>query len=268
MGEFETIRLAISDGVAELTLHRPEKLNAFNAAMHEELRAAFDAIEGAAQASEPLRALTLTGAGRAFCVGQDLAERRRGPGEPPPDLGRSLRENYNPLIARIAALPLPVIAAVNGVAAGSGASLALACDLVLAARSASFLLPFARVGLVPDASATWALPRLVGMARAKGLAFLGERLGAEQAQQWGLIWQVEDDNALMPAARALARRLASQATRSFALQKRAFAASLQNDLAAQLELEASLQAEAAATDDYREGVASFLEKREPVFRGR
>lgn len=268
MQDYDTLSLAFDAGAALLTLRRPEKLNSFTVRMHQELRAAFDAIEQAVDGPQRLRALVITGAGRAFCAGQDLAERRRAPGAPPPDLGQSLRQNYNPLIGRIAALPLPVIAAVNGVAAGSGANLALACDLVIAARSASFIQPFARVGLIPDAGGTWALPRLVGMARAKGLALLGERLGAEQALQWGLIWQVVEDAELIPSALALARRLAGQATCSFALQKRAFAESLANDLAAQLELEAQLQAEAAATADYREGVASFLERREPVFGGR
>lgn len=268
MDGYETLALEIDAGVAVLTLRRPEKLNTLTVRMHEELRQAFDAIERAVEDPQRLRALVITGAGRAFCAGQDLAERRRAAGEPPPDLGQSLRRNYNPLVARIAALPLPVIAAVNGVAAGSGANLALACDIVIAARSASFIQSFCRVGLIPDAGGTWILPRLIGMARAKGLAFLGERLSAEQALQWGLIWQVVDDADLMPSALALARRLAGQATRSFALQKRAFAMSLSNGLAAQLELEAQLQAEAGATADYREGVASFLERRDPVFTGR
>jgi 2-(1,2-epoxy-1,2-dihydrophenyl)acetyl-CoA isomerase len=268
MSDYETLALQIDAQVAVLTLQRPARLNSFTEQMHAELRAAFDAIEGALQAPQALRALVITGGGRAFCAGQDLSERQRGADQPAPDLGRSLRDNYNPLIERIAALPLPVIAAVNGVAAGSGASLALACDLVLAARSATFIQSFGRVGLIPDGGGTWALPRRVGMARAKGLALLGEPLSAEQAWQWGMIWQVVDDEHLMPTALALARRLAAGATRGYALQKRALAASLQNGLGAQLELEAQLQAEASATADYREGVAAFLERRQPVFRGR
>jgi 2-(1,2-epoxy-1,2-dihydrophenyl)acetyl-CoA isomerase len=268
MSRYETLALEIDAGVAILTLQRPAKLNSFTQPMHEELRAAFDAIERALAAPQAVRALVITGAGRAFCAGQDLSERLRGPDQPAPDVGQSLRRNYNPLVARIAALPVPVLAAVNGVAAGSGVNLALACDLVLAARSATFIQSFSSIGLIPDGGGTWVLPRLVGMARAKGLTLLGERLSAEQACQWGLIWQVVDDAQLMPTALTLARQLAGQATRGFALQKRAYAATLHNDLAAQLELEAQLQAEASATSDYREGVASFLEQRAPRFSGR
>jgi 2-(1,2-epoxy-1,2-dihydrophenyl)acetyl-CoA isomerase len=265
---YETLHLQVADGVGVLTLQRPDKLNSFTARMHEELRDAFTAIEGAVQDEPALRALVLTGAGRAFCAGQDLAERNIDPAGPPPDLGASLRLNYNPLVRRIAALPIPVVAAVNGVAAGAGASLALACDLVLAARSARFVQPFCRLGLVPDAGGTWMLPRLVGMARAKGLAFLGEPLSAEQALQWGLIWQVVEDDQLLATACGLAGRLARQATRSFALQKQAFAASLGNTLAQQLELEAELQTQAGRTQDFAEGVRAFLERREPLLRGR
>jgi 2-(1,2-epoxy-1,2-dihydrophenyl)acetyl-CoA isomerase len=268
MQSYQNLALEIDQGLALLTLQRPAKLNSLTEPMHEELRAAFDAIEHALQGPQAPRVLVITGAGRAFCAGQDLSERQRSAGQPPPDVGRSLRHNYNPLVARIAALPLPVIAAVNGVAAGSGANLALACDLVLAARSAVFIQSFSRVGLIPDCGGTWVLPRLVGIARAKGLTLLAEPLSAEQALQWGLIWQVVDDEQLMPAALALARRLAGQATRALALQKRAYCASLQNDLATQLELEAQLQVEAAGTADFREGVASFLQRREPVFGGR
>ena len=263
-----TVRLAIDAGVAVVTLNRPEKLNCFTAAMHQDLRAALEGIERALEGPEAVRAVLLTGAGRAFCAGQDLAERRRGEHEPPSDLGASLRTNYNPLVRRISELPVPVIAAVNGVAAGSGANLAFACDIVIAARSAVFVQPYTRLGLIPDAGGTWLLPRLVGMARAKALSFLGEKLSSEQAAQWGLIWRIGDDAELMPAARDLARDLATQPTRGFALQKQAFAASLSNDLTAQLELEAQLQDLAGRTDDYREGVASFFEKRKPVFGGR
>jgi 2-(1,2-epoxy-1,2-dihydrophenyl)acetyl-CoA isomerase len=263
-----TVQLKIDAGVAVVTLNRPEKLNSFTAGMHEELRQALDRIERAVEGPEALRALVLTGAGRAFCAGQDLSERKRAANEPPPDLGASLRKNYNPLVQRISVLPVPVIAAVNGVAAGSGANLALACDIVIAARSAVFVQSFCRVGLIPDAGGTWILPRLVGMARAKGLSFLGERLAAETAVQWGLIWQVVDDAELMNTAQALARQLVQQPTRSFGLQKRAFVASLSNNLAEQLELEAQCQALAAETDDYREGVTGFFEKREPHFVGR
>jgi 2-(1,2-epoxy-1,2-dihydrophenyl)acetyl-CoA isomerase len=268
---YETLLLEIDEGVARLTLNRPDKLNSFTQQMHEELRAAFDRIEAAVAAANPLRALLLTGAGRAFCSGQDLAERRIDPADaavPAPDLGRSLRANYNPLVLRLERLPIPVIAAVNGVAAGAGANLALACDLVVAARSARFIEPFCRLGLVPDAGGTWILPRLIGLARTKALTLLGEPLSAEQAQAWGLIWKVVDDAQLMPEALELANRLARQATSGFALQKRAFAASFGHSLEEQLELEADLQTEAGHSADFAEGVAAFLEKREARFRGR
>jgi 2-(1,2-epoxy-1,2-dihydrophenyl)acetyl-CoA isomerase len=264
---YETVNLDVEDGVAVLTLNRPDKLNSFSAGMHEDLRAALAHVDGAIRAPQPVRALLLTGAGRAFCAGQDLSERQRAPGAPPPDLGASLRENYSPLIMRISQLPIPVVAAVNGVAAGSGANLALACDFVVAARSARFLQSFCRIGLIPDAGGTWMLPRLVGMARARGLTFLGEALSADEALRWGLIWQVVEDEQLMLSAMALVRRLAEQATRGLALQKQAFAASSGNSLEEQLELEARLQAEAGRTADYAEGVAGFFEKRAPHFRG-
>lgn len=262
-----TVLLDIDAGVATVTLNRPDKLNSFTGAMHAQMRAVFDRIERAVD-TQAVRAVVLTGAGRAFCSGQDLSERKRGADDPPPDLGASLRENYNPLVERIAALPAPVIAAVNGVAAGGGTNLALACDIVVAARSAAFIQSFSRVGLIPDAGGTWILPRLLGMARAKGLAFLGDKLTAETAAEWGLIWQVVDDAELMPTVRTLARRLAQQPTRALALLKQAFARSLSNDLPAQLELEATLQALAAQTEDYQEGVASFFDKRDPRFSGR
>lgn len=267
MSQFATLLLEINASVATLTLNRPDKLNSFTRQMHEDLRAAFTLIERAVQAGE-VRALLITGSGRAFCAGQDLSERRRAPGDPPPDLGASLRDNYNPLTLRIANLPVPVIAAVNGVASGAGANFALGCDLVLAARSAVFSQPFSRIGLVPDGGGTYTLPRLIGMARAKGWCFLADNLSAEDAQRWGLIWQVVDDAELLTTATQLAVKLASQATRSFALQKQAFAASMNNSLQAQLELEAQLQAQAAVTEDYREGVASFFDKRKPQFNGR
>ena len=263
----QMVQLEIDAGLAVVTLNRPQKLNCFATAMHAQLRTGLDRVERAIEGPEAVRALVLTGAGRAFCAGQDLSERRRGDSDPPPDLGESLRRNTNPLVQTIAALPVPVIAAVNGVAAGSGANLALACDIVIAARSAVFIQSFCRLGLIPDAGGTWMLPRLVGMARAKGLTFLGERLSAEQAAQWGLIWQVVDDTELMTSVLALARTLVTQPTRGFALQKQAFAASLSNSLADQVKLEAQLQTLAGRTDDYREGVASFFEKRNPVFGG-
>ena len=259
-----TILCTIADGVATLTLNRPDKLNAFNEAMHGELAQAFDRIE----ADPQIRTVLLTGAGRGFCAGQDLGDRVMGEGDGLPDLGDTLERLYNPLIRRICRLERPVVCAVNGVAAGAGANLAFNCDIVLAARSAKFMEPFCRLGLVPDAGGTYILPRLVGAVRARGLALLGESLSAEQAEAWGLIWRVVDDERLMDEATALARHLATQPTRGLGLIKRALLASATNSLDAQLDLERDLQREAGRTEDYREGVSAFMEKRQPTFRGR
>ena len=259
-----TILLELAEGVATITLNRPDKLNAFNEAMHGELATALDRIE----ADVAVRALLLTGAGRAFCAGQDLGDRVMGEGDAPPDLGDTLDRLYNPLVRRLRRLERPVVAAVNGVAAGAGANLALACDLVLAARSARFIQAFCKLGLVPDSGGTYVLPRLVGPARAMALALLGEPVPAEQAAAWGLIWRVVDDDRLEGEAMALARQLATQPTRGLGLIKRALNASAANTLDEQLDLERDLQREAGRTEDYREGVRAFLEKRPAVFRGR
>ena len=247
----------IGGGVAVVTLNRPDKLNAFNEEMHLALRAAL----ARAEADSSIRALLLTGAGRGFCAGQDLGDRNVS-GDV--DLGHTLGNFYNPLIRKLRALPLPVVCAVNGVAAGAGANIALACDIVLAARSARFVQAFCRLGLVPDSGGTYNLPRLVGEARAKGLALLGEPLTAERAEAWGLIWRAVDDEALMEEA----RKLATQPTAGLAKTKQALQASLENDLDAQLDLERDLQREAGRSADYREGVAAFMEKRAAVFQGR
>lgn len=260
----KTILLDIADGVATITLNRPDRLNSFTAAMHEELREAV----GEVREDKAVRCLLLTGAGRGFCAGQDLSDRAVAPGAQGPDLGVSIETNYNPLVRSLRALPMPVVCAVNGVAAGAGANIALACDIVLAARSASFIQAFCKIGLIPDSGGTWTLPRLVGHARAMGLAMLGDKVSAEQAEAWGMIWKAVDDDRLMAEAGALARQLATQPTRGLALIKQALNASSANDLDTQLDLERDLQRDAGRTHDYREGVSAFVEKRAPKFEGR
>lgn len=259
-----SILTALEAGVLTITLNRPEKLNAFTNDMHVELRAAL-----ARAAGEPgIRAVLLTGAGRGFCAGADLSQRDVSPGAAPIDLSVSLGSNYNPLVRRMRELPKPIVCAVNGPAAGAGANVALACDVVIAARSASFLQAFSRLGLIPDAGGTYFLPRLVGSARAMGLALLAEKLTAEEAERWGLIWKVVEDAELMPEATALAQRLAAGPTKGYALLKKALHASPTNTLDAQLDLERDLQREAGFSEDYREGVSAFMQKRKPSYKGK
>lgn len=260
---FKTIVLDISGGHATVTLNRPERLNSINAAMHEELH---DAV-GRVRSNPDVRCLVITGAGRAFCTGQDLSERAVTDGAAAVDLGESLDKRYNPLVRALRTLEMPVVGAVNGVAAGAGCSLALACDVVIAARSAELVLSHVRLGLVPDAGATWFAPRLAGRARAMGMAMLGEGVSAVLAEQWGMIWQCVEDERLKAHAQALAERLASQPGRGVALIKRAINAAGENTLDQQLDLERDLQRLAGRTEDYREGVRAFMEKREPRFKG-
>jgi len=260
----DTVLVASSGGVMRLTLNRPEKLNAFTLAMHAELRAAFEAA-----AANPLcRVIVLTGAGRAFCAGQDLAETRPGMEGGLADAGSRLEQAYNPLVKLITSLEKPIVCAVNGIAAGAGANVAIACDIVVAARSASFLQAFARIGLVPDASGTWTLPRLVGPARARALAMLAEPLPAETAEAWGLIWKTVDDDKLEAEVSVLASKLASAPTYALGLTKRAIALSSTNTLSQQLDLERELQRKAGGSPDAAEGIRAFLEKRAPKFTGR
>jgi len=260
---FDTVLFSIEQGVALLSLNRPDQLNSFNTQMHSEVREALQQIR---QRSD-VRVLLLTAEGRGFCAGQDLSDRQVAPGAAMPDLGESIEKFYNPLVRALRDLPMPVICAVNGVAAGAGANLPLACDLVIAARSATFIQAFCKLGLVPDSGGTWTLPRLVGMARAKQLALLGDRLSAEQAEHWGLIYQCVNDEALRETALQLARHLATQPTRGLALIKRALNASFDNSFDEQLTLERDLQRLAGRTEDYREGAAAFMEKRTPTFKG-
>lgn len=261
---YQTIQFAAADGFATITLDRPDRLNSFTVAMHEELRGAFDAVE----ADPSIRAVLLTGAGRGFCAGQDLGDRAVSADGAKPDLGTSVESWYNPLIRRIAALPLPVVCAVNGVAAGAGANIALACDIVIAAKSAKFIQSFANIGLIPDSGGTWILPRLIGHARALGLALTGEPLPAETACAWGMIWKCVDDDALMGEATALAQRFASGPTRGLAETKKRIRAAWGNDLDTELDAERDTMRMLGQSDDYAEGVAAFIEKRKPVFTGR
>lgn len=255
----ETILVEQSGGIARLTLNRPDRLNSFTAAMHARLAEALDEVAGA-------RVIVLTGAGRGFCAGQDLNDRAVAPGQAV-DLGETVEQCWNPLIRRLATMPQPVIARVNGVAAGAGANVALACDLVVAGRSAKFIQSFANLGLIPDSGGSWHLPRLVGQARALGLALTAEPLSSEQAAQWGLIWKCVEDEALDAEVDALAAKLASLPPLGLAAIKRIIRTSGERSLDQELELQANEMRRLGFTEDYREGVAAFLEKRPAVYRG-
>ena len=258
------INFETEQGVARITLNRPEVLNSFNRAMAHELR---DALAVVAE-DFSLRAVLLTGAGRGFCAGQDLAEASPRPDGSLPDLGDFVREGYNPIVRAIRSLEKPVVCAVNGVAAGAGANLALACDIVFASSDASFIQSFAKIGVIPDSGGTFILPRIVGLQRASALTMLAEKISAEQALAWGMIYRVVEASRLAEAAWSTATYLATQPTRGLGLIKRAFNQSLGIDLDRQLDYEEELQREAGKTADYAEGVRAFLEKRKPQFEGR
>ena len=260
---YESIQFKIDNGIAVLTLNRPDRLNSFTQAMHLEVRDALTKL----QEDKTARVLVLTGAGRGFCAGQDLNDRAVAPGQSV-DLGESVEQRYNPLIRKLVALPMPVIARVNGVAAGAGANIALACDIVIAARSAKFIQSFAAIGLIPDSGGTWVLPRLVGQARALGLALTGEALPAEKAEQWGLIWKAVDDQKLDAEVDALAQRFAAGPTRGLARIKTMIRESWGQSLDSELDRQRDAMRELGFSDDYREGVAAFMEKRPPNFTGR
>lgn len=259
----ETIIFEIKDGVARLTLNRPDRLNSFTVKMHGEVAAALAEVE----TNKAARVLVLTGAGRGFCAGQDLNDRAVAPGAEPVDLGHSVENYYSPLIKRLSGLRMPVICAVNGVAAGAGANIALACDIVIAARSAKFIESFANIGLIPDSGGTWHLAKHVGQARALGMALTGEPIPAETAANWGLIWRCVDDDKLGEEVDTLATKFAAGPTRGLAATKASIRAAWMKDLHAELDIERDLMRELGRSHDYLEGVAAFMEKRKPKFTG-
>jgi 2-(1,2-epoxy-1,2-dihydrophenyl)acetyl-CoA isomerase len=261
---YENILFSVEHGIARLTLNRPDKLNSFTSDMHAEVRSALDRIQDDTSA----RVLVLTGAGRGFCAGQDLGDRAMQiQSGKLPDIGNTVEQNYKPLIMRLANLRVPTIAAVNGIAAGAGASIALACDLVIATKSASFLQAFSKIGLIPDTGGTWFLPQRVGMARAMGLALLAEKLPAEKAAAWGLIWAAVEDSEFSATIESMAKQLAAAPTKALVRTRQAMHAAPTHTLEQQLSFEGSFMRELGWSPDYAEGVAAFMEKRAPNFTG-
>ena len=263
MAEYKTIILSVDNGAAVLTLNRPDRLNSFTAEMHEEMQAALTEIER----NGSIRALMLTGAGRGFCAGQDLGDRAVAPGGEAVDLGQSCENYWNPMVRRLAEMRIPVVCAVNGVAAGAGANVALACDIVMAAKSAKFIQSFANIGLIPDSGGSWVLPRLIGQARALAITLTGEPVLAEKAESWGMIYKAVEDEALMEEAQKLVARLAKGPTRGLAETKKRIRESSLNTLQEELDHERDAMRELGYSKDYAEGVAAFMEKRKPIFSG-
>ncbi len=258
------INTELTDGIFTITLNRPDKLNSFNFEMGDQMKEAL--ME--AESNEDVRCVLLTGSGRAFCAGQDLAEATEVSNDPHRDLSEIVYHTYIPIIKGIRELEKPVVCAVNGTAAGAGANIALACDIVIASEEAKFIQSFSQIGLIPDSGGTYILPRLIGLARATALTFLGEKISAQEAVEMGMIWKSYPADSFMVEAEAIASKLAKMPTRGFGLTKRGFNAGFSNDLEAQMKLEAKLQAEAGETHDYNEGVQAFLEKRKPEFKGK
>ncbi len=263
MTAYKTLLLSLQDGAAILTLNRPDRLNSFTVEMHEEMQDALTVIEN----DRDIRALLLTGAGRGFCAGQDLNDRAVAPGSKAVDLGHSCETYWNPMVARLSDMAIPVICAVNGVAAGAGANVALACDIVMAAKSAKFIQSFANIGLIPDSGGTWVLPRLIGQARAMAITLTGEPVLAEKAENWGMIYKAVDDDSLMDTALSLTKKLAAGPTLGLAETKKRIRQSAQNTLTEELDLERDAMRKLGYSSDYAEGVAAFMEKRKPVFTG-